>query len=602
MFALPDKIKFKISKPLLAILVTTIILAGLLLSNTMRNLNREQKIMEDFLLDEGLTLIRSFEAGARTSMMHEMMGGDLPINTLVQETAKAERIAYIYVVTEDGHLVASAGSHDIASDMGTTRQVLSGDEPVITIISEDEGEPIFEVAAIFRTLPADKPPMMGMMRRGHHPTKSPLTEMLENGQAVIHLGLSTSEFIQARKQDFNHSLFMGTMLMLMGSCVFYFLFLYQGMWITRTTLANMKLYTRNIIESMPDGLLTLDSDHRIESSNSQVQEFTAMELEAMKGKTPWELFNGWPVEASEKQQSGASFSYIFRHPDGVAVPVEISTSSLRDEQGNELGSVLLLRDLREIRAMQEQLNRSRRLASLGRMAAGIAHEIRNPLGTLRGFAQYFGSQATDDASKEYSALMVGEVDRLNETISSLLQFSRPRDPEFTEVNLDQLLEKTCKLLEYDFSESEIVLGRAFTCSSSIEADGDLLLQVLLNLLKNGIQVSKAGDMVTLSCEEDSDHAVITVTDTGCGMTTEEKEQMFDPFFTTKKTGTGLGLAVSYQIIEQHHGSFTVRSSPGRGTSISITLPRQQNNPANGSEKRPHNGNNNDNTNEKNTDS
>ena len=580
MLALPDKTKFKISKPILAILVTTAILAALLATNTMRNLNREQKIMESFLLDEGLTLIRSFEAGARTTMMHEMMGGDQPLDILITETAKAERIAYIYVVTPDGKLIASAGSHDTASDMATTRQVLKGEGPVVSIIHERDRVPVFEVATIFKTQAPSQPP--GMAMQGSHLCRKPscqnasgYSKILEKGEVVIHLGLNTSEFMQARKQDFNHSLFMGLMLLLLGSCGFYFLFLYQGMRVTRTTLANMKLYTRNIIESMPDGLLTIDPDNRIESCNQRTCEFTGLNIEEMKGKRLQDLFPGWPDLVPGNQHGDTAFSYIFSGKDNEEVPVEISSSSLRDEQGNELGAVFLLRDLREIRAMQEQLNRSRRLASLGRMAAGIAHEIRNPLGTLRGFAQYFGSQATDDASKEYSSLMVGEVDRLNETISSLLQFSRPRDPEFADIELSNLLEKTCKLLEYDFSDAGIRLEKDFNCPGTIEADQDLLLQVLLNLLKNGVQVSLKGATVTLSCQQDSQGVRITVSDTGRGMNVAEQEQMFDPFFTTKKTGTGLGLAVSHQIIEQHRGTFEVSSRPEKGSSISVILPRQQ---------------------------
>lgn len=577
MLKFPKNNSIELSKPLFAILLTTIMLAGLLATNTVRNLSREQEIMESFLLDEGMTLIRSFEAGARTTMMHDMMGGSLPIQTLVEETAKAGRIAFISIITEDGVVVASAGNHNPAVDDDLARDVFKTKAPVTTMVDRKGSEPIFEVAAIFQTLPAELPSMMSMMRNRHNrQNNSSVVDMLEKGRAVIHLGLRTEEFITAREQDFRHTLFMGTILLLLGSAGFYFLFLYQGMRVTRTTLANMKLYTRNIIESMPDGLITLDSSDRIVACNPRALEFTAMTMDELKGHRPKDLFTGWPIDSLNEHGGISSFSYIFTHKDGGEVPVEISGSPLLDGQGNNLGAVFLLRDLREIRAMEKQLVRSRRLAALGRMAAGIAHEIRNPLGTLRGFAQYFGSRAEDDASREYSALMVGEVDRLNETISSLLQFSRPRDPEFSRVAPAGLLEKTCKLLEHDFLQKEIELLLEGKCSAeAIEADGDLLLQVLLNLLKNALNASRAGDTVTLSCENDEENFYITVEDIGIGMNREEREQMFDPFFTTRKTGTGLGLAVSHQIVEQHQGAFEVRSRPGRGTTVTMILPRQQ---------------------------
>ena len=369
---------------------------------------------------------------------------------------------------------------------------------------------------------------------------------------------------------------MGSLLLLLGSGGFYFLFLYQGMRVTRTTLANMKLYTRNIIESMPDGLLTLDSQGLIEACNPKVLEFTAMDFETLKGKRPENLFDKWASDSLRNTPGNKAFSYTFRHKNGNEVPVEISSSFLKDEHGKQLGTVLLLRDLREIRSMEEQLERSRRLVALGRMAAGIAHEIRNPLGTLRGFAQYFGSRAEDEASKEYSALMIGEVDRLNENISSLLQFSRPRKPEFSTVDIAQLIKKTCKLLEHDFRESNITLETTGNLSGKTEADGDLLLQVMLNLLKNGINASESGATITLSCKENKENICITVADNGIGMNREEQEQMFDPFFTTRKAGTGLGLAVSHQIVEQHSGRFDVKSQPGKGTSITMILPKKQN--------------------------
>jgi len=532
--------------------------------------------MEGFLFDEGLTLIRSFEAGARTTMMHDMMGGSLPIATLVKETAKGERIAYISIITEDGTVVASAGDHDLTADTALTKKVLQNREPVTMMVNKKGHRPVFEVAAIFQSLPAEQPPMMKMMRKRRWNSSSPETKMLEEGRAVIHLGLCTEEFLKARQQDFKHSLFMGGLLFLLGTAGFYFLFLYQGMRITRKTLANMKLYTRNIIESMPDGLITFDSKKRVVSCNPKALELTTMDMATIKGQRVEKLFPELPVESLQNSSGAFSYTCILTNEKGGEIPVEINGSPLRDEEDNDRGAVFLLRDLRKIRAMEEQLVRSRRLAALGRMAAGIAHEIRNPLGTLRGFAQYFGARAEDEASKEYSSLMIGEVDRLNESISSLLQFSRPRDPELVRLDPVKLLEKMCKLLEYDLTEKGIILQKNYNCITAIEADGDLLLQVLLNILKNAINASQSGETVILSCENDEHEIYITVTDNGIGMSRNERERMFDPFFTTRKTGTGLGLTVSHQIVEQHHGAFEVDSERGMGTSVTVILPIDQN--------------------------
>ncbi len=576
MFALPDRARFQFSRPISAILLTTLLFTGLLVANTVQNLNREQRIMEEFLLDEGLTLIRSFEAGARTTMMHEMMGGVLPIETLLKETVKTRRIAYIVIVAEDGSVIAAAGDHNVTEDTALTRKVFQSRKPATNMVEKEGHAPIFEVAEVFQALPGLQSPMMGL-GHGRWNKKSPLTLTLENGQAVIHLGLHTDEFVTAQKQDLMNSLFMGAILFLLGCCGFYLLFFYQGMAVTRSTLTNMKLYTKNIIESMPDGLMTLDSQGRVAACNPRVSELAVTNFDAMMGKYPEDLFPEWPVDSLKADRGRTSFSYIFRDGDGKEIPVEISSSPLLDSEGKHQGAVFLLRDLREIRSLEEQLNRSRHLAALGRMAAGIAHEIRNPLGTLRGFAQFFGARANDDDSKEYSALMIAEVDRLNESISTLLQFSRPRDPEFTLVEIATLMQKTSKLLEYDFKEHANTLVVDRNCSGAIEADADLLLQVLLNLLKNAIASSETGSEVRFFCEDGSQSVRITVADTGIGMNIKVQEQMFDPFFTTKKSGTGLGLAVSHQIVEQHNGNFEVESVPGQGTSVTMILPRKQTN-------------------------
>jgi two-component system sensor histidine kinase HydH len=225
--------------------------------------------------------------------------------------------------------------------------------------------------------------------------------------------------------------------------------------------------------------------------------------------------------------------------------------------------------------MELQLERSRRMAALGKMAAGIAHEIRNPLGTLRGFAQFFGGKpGTGEEEKEYSALMISEIDRLNQTVSGLLQFSRSREPRLQNFSLEELVKKTAILMESDLANHNIQFHVQTDSAIELEADQDLLLQVLMNLLKNSINATKSGGQISLTCSEDENFIRISITDNGIGMSAKERERMFDPFFTTTKMGTGLGLAVSHQIIEQHHGTFEVQTEKEKGTTITVILPQK----------------------------
>ena len=392
--------------------------------------------------------------------------------------------------------------------------------------------------------------------------------------AIISIGLFTEEFVTAQKQDVQHAIFMGAILFLVGSAGLYFLFLYHSMRVTKTTLADMKLYTDNVIESIPVGIVTLDSLDRVVSCNRKTEEILGRTFQELQGKSINEAFPGCQIKSSDICTAILDYSAECATGSGRNIPVKIGGSSLVDSEGEAIGTVLVIRDMSMIRDMELQLERSRRMAALGKMAAGIAHEIRNPLGTLRGFAHYFGNQpGVSEESKGYAELMTSEVDRLNRNVSGLLQFARPREPQLVNTNLDKLISKTVVLMESDFSKQ--ALNFHWQCNTDIvvSVDPDLILQVLMNLLKNSIHATSAGGEVSISTSEDEHHVRIAVSDNGKGMTEQEREKMFDPFFTTRKTGTGLGLAVSHQIIEQHGGTLEVKTAEGEGTTVTIILPK-----------------------------
>jgi len=334
----------------------------------------------------------------------------------------------------------------------------------------------------------------------------------------------------------------------------------------------MKLYTSNVVDSIPVGLITLDDQERIVSYNRRMEEIVGRSLSKSKGKKFTAAFPCFQVNYRDISARAYEESTELPAEEGRKIPIKIGGSSIVNNDGEDIGTVLIIRDMTSIREMEQQLERSRRMAALGKMAAGIAHEIRNPLGTLRGFAHYFGKQpgATKE-SRGYADLMVSEVDRLNRNISGLLQFARPREPQLEPVDLNQLITKTVALMEGDFVDHE--LNFHWRCNTGIilQADPDLLLQVLMNLLKNSFNATPSGGEVSLTVLEDGHFIRINVSDTGIGMTEQEREKMFDPFFTTRKTGTGLGLAVSHQIAEQHHGVFEVDTASGEGTCVTIIL-------------------------------
>ena len=576
-------------------MLASFLLATILAVTTIRNMSREQQLLENFLLQQGLTLIRSFEAGARTSMMHHMSGTD-PLKTLVEETSKEESVSYIRIVLENGETIAESGELPETLTKEEVKQLLDA-EAVTTKIIQDKN--IFELARTFEPLPPLMPrrgrmmnsspnksmrdkrtvepppannPMRGRMQRHMQQVRE---EQLEKGRQLIIVGLGTSDFDASRQEDRKQALFMGALLFLLGSAGLYFLFLYHSMRVGKSTLANMQLYTDNVIKSMPAGLITLNSKGDIVSCNKKAELLLSRNFSAIEGMNPENLFSSFATELKQ-DQSLVETDVFCRNPHGQDIPVKLSTSPLLDHNGEQNGLVIILRDIRDIRKIEKQLELSRRLASLGKMAAGVAHEIRNPLGTLRGFAQYFGNEAGPGSDgKKYAELMVSEVDRLNQTISSLLQFARAREPQQVEVKANEIFGKLSSLMEADFTAAGITFKQNYDPELLLYTDPDLLLQVLLNLLKNSISVTDREGEVILEAHRNNNEIHIQVSDTGRGMTDEEQEKLFDPFFSTRKDGTGLGLAVSHQIVEQHHGRIEVESTLTKGTTMTVILPGEQ---------------------------
>lgn len=564
--AIPQSAKpLRISRAAVGLLCATVILAVILTFSTLKNINRAEILMESFLQDKGETIIRSIEAGSRASMvmMHHLSEAD-PVHTLLIENSKEEDILFIAVYDTDGSLIDKAGYPEPNAFSRLDLQSMLESDNVVTRLNAKKGVFIFSKAFVIGD----------HMRRMHMPPglRKQWLEQLEKSRKIISVGLLTEEFDLARKQDARHALFMGAILFLVGSSGLYVLYLYQKMRTTSVTLANMKLYTDSVIESIPVSLITLDAEDQIVSCNRNTEELFDHPHEKLISRNINDAFPTCSNAIAESCSKNHEHPARIKNENGKEVPLRISCSPLVNYEDERIGKVLIIRDMSSIRNMEIQLERSRRMAALGKMAAGIAHEIRNPLGTLRGFAHFFGKQPEDgDDSKRYSELMISEIDRLNQTVSGLLQFSRPREPEMKPVLLDVLFRKTATLMEADILNHNVKFTWQSNTGIMLTLDPDLILQVLLNLLHNSINATGEGAEISLRCVEHEHEVGIIVEDNGCGMLEGEREKMFDPFYTTTKNGTGLGLAVSHQIVEQHHGRFEVVTEKDRGTTITMLL-------------------------------
>jgi len=560
---------FTFSKPAFILLTISVLLTGILANATVKNINRSQRLMELSFLRQGSTMIHAFEAGTRTSMLFRKTTGHNPLVDLATEVLADEGIAYIRIIDENDNVIVSEGevSRAIANKDSDLKKV--GDTPVFSINWSDH---IFEITKQFHPVAASLHGMSMMERRWEQWNLT----FKPKGQMYISVGFYTNDYEETRRQDMYHTIFMLVMLLLLFFAGLYFLFLYQRMRVTHATLLNTQLYANDVLESIPDSLITLDQDEQVVSCNKNAEKMLKRRSNEIVGKKLLDIYPGCPPEILVEQKIIVEKDAELQVPSGKAVPIKIAGAQLMDHQGKRIGRVLVMRDVRQIRSMEQQIEHSRRLAALGSMAAGIAHEVRNPLGTLRGLAHFFGAEdGATDACKEYSKFMISEVDRLNHLVTELLQFGAPREITFDKVDVKTMVGKIDTLLEKDFAEKNIRFVHRFAENIELYGDTDLLMQCLLNLLKNSIQATPENGEISLDISCDGQACRITVSDTGMGMSEETKNKMFDPFYTTRKSGTGLGLSVSHRIVERHNGYFEINSVVNSGTTITIVLPHKE---------------------------
>jgi two-component system sensor histidine kinase HydH len=249
---------------------------------------------------------------------------------------------------------------------------------------------------------------------------------------------------------------------------------------------------------------------------------------------------------------------------------------LKEETGAFVGYVVLFRDLSEIQRLKEEVARNQRLAAVGRLAAGVAHEIRNPLSSIKGFATYFKERYREVPQDQKTAeIMIQEVDRLNRVIGQLLEFARPMSIRKTKESIPKIIRQTLKLVEGDARRRGIELRTNIPADfPKVMFDADKIKQVLMNLYLNGIEAMANGGTLTAEVWKDNrnQNAVIAIEDTGEGISMQNLPHVFDPFFTTKPSGTGLGLAIVHKTIESHGGEIKVEGRPGGGTRFTFWLP------------------------------
>jgi two-component system, NtrC family, sensor histidine kinase PilS len=347
------------------------------------------------------------------------------------------------------------------------------------------------------------------------------------------------------------------------------------------SLADLRALHERIVESIRSGVVTTDLEGRIFTLNQAAVEITGYEEKTVRGKDASILFGDLKERIADSlrtinsNEGGGRFETDCLTHEGLRLRLGYSISPLFSEANETTGMVITFQDLTQVRTLEETSRRQDRLAAIGRMAASIAHEIRNPLAAMRGSIQMLRSEMdTDSHQTELMEIILRESDRLNRIITDFLSYARPRSLVQSKVDVGVLLHQTFALLRHspEILETQSIVEEVPDEPLIVDADEGQLKQVFWNLARNALQAMPQGGTLRTQLGRNSFNRLrISFSDTGRGMTPDQVEHLFEPFSSTTG-GTGLGLSIVYQIIRDHGGTINVRSREGQGTTITIELP------------------------------
>jgi two-component system nitrogen regulation sensor histidine kinase GlnL len=354
-----------------------------------------------------------------------------------------------------------------------------------------------------------------------------------------------------------------------------------------------------ILDCLNDGVVVVDEERRIVTFNHAAEAMTGLAKGSVLGRLLVDVFRGSPELAARMARTLETGQTTLHHDAGLARRgaspcfVDLTCSPVIDESGTPIGAVAVFRDRTTVREMEEQSRHSDRLALLGTMAAGIAHEVKNPLGGIRGAAQILkkgiAAGGRDPAKlSECADLVIRQVDRIDGLIEELLELSSRKRLRLADVNVNKVLNDLVALLRAEVGDGKIVFRIAFDPSlPPVRGDETRLTQVFLNLLRNAVEALRereAGGTIRVLTKMDLDlhlarpdqaprpAIAVEISDDGPGVRGEDLEKLFTPFYTTRARGTGLGLALSHKIVEEHGGSLRLQSRFGEGTTVRAILP------------------------------
>ncbi len=572
------------------------------------NYRREKQFMTEVLLQKGITIIRFINTGSR-GIFRGIPGNAAPadwqwseyVQQILEQTGEQPGIHSVLLADRQGNILADSESKGIGKKISQdTIEFLRGlehEQPMSTIFrfnsSAKEDTDGFQVAAVYAPLgpreAMERMPMhqgrgMGMMgqmrgmQQGFQKWRKEL-ERLQSERYILLIELDPEQLNTAVKRQLLQIIILSIILLLVGIGGWLSLLTLQGYKGTQSRLRGMRAFNDLLVSSLPVGLVATDNAGNIQIFNLVAEEILGIREQQTVGLPPSAVLptqiNAILAEIELLGKEPCRQELTLRCPDGRIRSLLLAALAVVDSEGRHVGMMLLIQDMSEVKKLEEELKRSERLAALGEMAAGVAHELRNPLSSIKGLAVLLKSRfATASPDRETANILVREVERLNRSIGELLDFARPNGLEKKKISLSEVLQKAISLIRVDCDAAGVSIRTQFAAEPDfVHADQDKLNQVFLNLFLNSLQAMREGGQLIISTMLEEEMVICSVEDSGCGIDTTLLPRVFDPYVTTKNDGTGLGLAMSVKIMEEHDGKIAIKSVSGKGTTVSLSLPR-----------------------------
>ncbi len=570
----------------------------------------EQRLMTNAMLQKAATLMRVLHSGSRASYMNDLRKDywnnepwNVHVQRVVDHLAEDPELRFIALVDAKGKVIAHSDHARIGGSLplpeGQERDVSTGElsQMAYSIQATEEFGRVFETVRTFSTsFPAVMPMHMRPMRGGNRglflqekgDERPMMMRLLPEGAATgeqhfVLVGLDMKEYDRTLGRLRMQIAMLSMAMLLVGLGGWFSLSLVQGFRISQKTLEDVQAYTSLLIAKLPVGVVATDVSGRITTWNQAVVLITGIPINQVIGKNPQDVLpealaaffmdSGVATTVAPPPSTDRSVRLAFgaRRCELLCHPLLIT-----DSEQQYMGKVLLLSDVTEIRSLEQRMRENERLAAVGRMAGGVAHEVRNPLSSIKGLALLLKNKfAAGSKEQDTADLLIQETDRMNRTITEMLSFTRPATLNLQPVDLAALLQRSLQLIKVEAMENQI--ATTLTVEPGLVpviGDADRLQQVVMNVLLNAMQAMEHGGnlLVTLGNREGDQRVELRIADTGGGIAAELLPQVFYPYFTTKQGGTGIGLAISQKIIADHGGSIELESEPGKGTTVVILLP------------------------------